>query len=102
MRKRIWDRYSTIVIAPPHPKQTKKIAAPWQIELLNVRSKIESVFDYLKEYLHLVSSFPRSMNGTLCITCASCFRSRPDCHFFEHGVLLEEHRWRDSYLNGFR
>jgi hypothetical protein len=31
--------------------------------LLHMRSKIESVFDYLKEHLHLVSSFPRSMAG---------------------------------------
>ena len=65
MRKRMWKRYRTIIIAPPHPKQTKKIATPWQIDLLNQRSKIESVFDYLKEHLHLVSSFPRSMNGYL-------------------------------------
>jgi hypothetical protein len=65
MRERMWKRYGTIIIAPPHPKQTKKIAAPWQIELLNIRSKIESVFDILKEHLHLVSSFPRSMAGYL-------------------------------------
>lgn len=65
MRKRMWRRYGTIIIAPPHPKQKKKMTAPWQIELLNIRSKIESVFDYLKEHLHLVSSFPRSMSGYL-------------------------------------
>ena len=65
MRMRMWKRYGTIIIAPPHPKQRKKIAALWQIDLLNQRSKIESVFDYLKEHLHLVSSFPRSMNGYL-------------------------------------
>ena len=65
MRERMWKRYGTIIIAPPHPKQRKKIAAPWQIDLLNIRSKIESVFDYLKEHLHLVSSFPRSMAGYL-------------------------------------
>jgi len=61
----IRERYGTIIIAPPHPKQRKKIAAPWQIELLNQRSKIETVFDYLKEHLHLVSSFPRSVMGYL-------------------------------------
>lgn len=55
--------YGTIIIAPPFPSQKKKIAAPWQIALLDVRSKIETVFDYLKEHLHLVSSFPRSVNG---------------------------------------
>lgn len=63
MRERMWKRYGTIIISPPYPKQKKKIAAPWQIDLLNQRSKIESVFDILKEHLHLVSSFPRSMMG---------------------------------------
>jgi Transposase DDE domain len=65
MRERMWRRYGTIIIAPPHPKQRKKITAPWQIDLLHQRSKIESVFDILKEHLHLVSSFPRSMMGYL-------------------------------------
>lgn len=35
----------------------------WQHWLLKTRTKIESVFDYLKEHLHLVSSFPRSVPG---------------------------------------
>ena len=61
----IKEKYGTIIIAPPHPKQKKKIAAPWQLELLDQRSKIESVFDYLKEHLHLVTSFPRSITGYL-------------------------------------
>jgi hypothetical protein len=65
MRERMWRRYGTVIIAPPHPKQNKKIATPWQIDLLNIRSKIESVFDYLKEHLHLVTSFARSINGYL-------------------------------------
>jgi hypothetical protein len=55
--------YGTIIITPPFPKQNKKIAAPWQIAFLEVRSKIECVFDYLKEHLHLISSFPRSVEG---------------------------------------
>ena len=63
MGERIKREYGTIIIAPPFPKQKKKIAAPWQIKLLNMRSKIESVFDYLKEHLNLVSSFPRSEAG---------------------------------------
>jgi Transposase DDE domain len=63
MRKRIWEEYGTIIIAPPFPKQNRKVSAPWQIALLNQRSKIESMFDYLKEHLHLVSSFPRSVAG---------------------------------------
>lgn len=65
MRNAMWRRYGAVIIAPPHPKQKKKIATLWQIDLLHIRSKIESVFDYLKEHLHLVSSFPRSMNGYL-------------------------------------
>jgi hypothetical protein len=65
MRERMWRRYGTIIIAPPHPKQKRKVSTPWQIDLLNVRSKIESVFDYLKEHLHLVTSFARSVNGYL-------------------------------------
>ena len=63
MRNRMYRRYGTIIIAPPHPKQKRKIATDWQIDLLNIRSKIESVFGVLKEHLHLVSSFPRSATG---------------------------------------
>ena len=59
----IRKKYGTVIIATPHPKQRRKIATSWQIMLLNQRSKIESVFDYLKEHLHLVSSFPRSVAG---------------------------------------
>ena len=65
MRQYIFETYGTIIISPPFPKQNKKIATPWQNLLLNMRSKIESVFDYLKNHLHLVSSFPRSMSGYL-------------------------------------
>ena len=65
MKKYIWEKYGAVIISPPFPKQNKKIATPWQNILLNMRSKIESVFDYLKNHLHLVSSFPRSMGGYL-------------------------------------
>jgi len=65
MRRYIWDTYGTVIISPPFPTQNKKVATPWQNTLLNMRSKIESVFDYLKNHLHLVSSFPRSMGGYL-------------------------------------
>lgn len=65
MRRIIWERYGTVIIAPPHYKQKKKLATLWQNELLSMRSKIESVFDVLKEHLHLVSSFPRSPFGYL-------------------------------------
>ncbi len=63
MGRSIWEHYGTIVIAPPHYKQNKKIMAWWQYKLLTMRPKIESVFGYLKEHLHLVSSFPRSVMG---------------------------------------
>ncbi len=65
MRQRLWEEQGTIVIAPPHPKQKTKIAAPWQNKLLDMRSKIESVYDILKEHLGLVTSFPRSAKGYL-------------------------------------
>ena len=65
MREKLWKRSGTIIIAPPHPSQKRKIAAPWQIQLLDWRSKIEAVFDILKEHMHLVTSFPRSVFGYL-------------------------------------
>ena len=65
MRRIVWEQYGTVIIAPPHYKQKKKLATLWQNELLSMRSKIESVFDVLKEHLHLVSSFPRSLFGYL-------------------------------------
>ena len=65
MGRMIWERYGTAIIAPPHYKQKKKIMTWWQHLLLTMRPKIESVFDYLKEHLHLVSSFPRSVSGYL-------------------------------------
>lgn len=65
MHKFLWKTFGTIIISPPHPKQKRKIMAEWQRKLLTVRPKIESVFDYLKEHLNLVSSFPRSVMGYL-------------------------------------
>jgi hypothetical protein len=50
-------------VAPPWPSQKKKVATETQNNLLNHRAKIECVFDYLKEHLHLVYSFPRSVPG---------------------------------------
>jgi hypothetical protein len=63
MGKRIRKEYGTVIIAPAWPKQNKKVCVGWELKLLDIRSKIEAVFDYLKEHLHLVSSFPRSVNG---------------------------------------
>lgn len=63
MRRIIANMYGTTVIAPVHPRQRKKMMAKWQEMLLRARSKIEAVFDYLKEHMGLVSSFPRSVKG---------------------------------------
>lgn len=65
MYEYIYEKYGILIIAPPHYKQKTKIMAMWQQLLLNMRSKIESMFDYLKEHLHLVTSFPRSAPGYL-------------------------------------
>lgn len=65
MREHLWETRQIIVLAPPHPKQKKKLLATWQLKLLQFRPKIESVFDVLKCHLHLVSSFPRSVAGYL-------------------------------------
>lgn len=65
MGRIIWERYGTIIVAPPHWKQKRKLMSPWQHALLSQRSKIEAVFDILKNHLHLVSSFPRSVFGYL-------------------------------------
>lgn len=58
MGRILWEKYGTVFIAPPHFTQKRKVATPFQNKLLSDRSKIESVFDILKEHLHLVSSFP--------------------------------------------
>ncbi|MBI4836224.1 MAG: hypothetical protein HY817_03110 [Candidatus Abawacabacteria bacterium] len=63
MREKIWEKFGILVLAPPHYTQKTQLMTWWQWRLLNARSKIESVFDYLKEHLHLVSSFPRSLTG---------------------------------------
>lgn len=58
-------RYGTIFLAYPHPKQDKQLMAGWQKLLLDFRSKVESVWDLLKEHSKLVTSFPRSLKGYL-------------------------------------
>ena len=63
MRRKVWREHGCFVLSPPHPTQKKKILADWQLTLLHARPKIECVFDYLKEHLLLVTSFPRSVNG---------------------------------------
>jgi hypothetical protein len=63
MRRKMWREHQVYILSPPHPKQKKKVMAKWQLTLLHARPKIECVFDYLKQHLHLVTSFPRSVNG---------------------------------------
>ena len=63
MRKRLWKKHKTIVIAPPHHTQRKKLVASWQMLLLKMRPKIEATFGILKEKHFLVTSFPRSVRG---------------------------------------
>jgi hypothetical protein len=63
MREKIWKTYGTVILAPPHPTQKTKIMTGWQHLFLHLRSKIECMFDYLKEHLHIVTSFPRSVKG---------------------------------------
>lgn len=63
MRNKLWEDNDSFVLAYPHPKQKKKIMSKWQYLLLRARPKVECVFDYLKNHLSLVTSFPRSVNG---------------------------------------
>ena len=63
MREIIWKKYGCFVLAPPHPKQDKKVANRIQIALLQMRPKIEAVFSVLKGKMHLVTSYPRSIKG---------------------------------------
>lgn len=65
MGRNLWEQYGTVFITPPHWKQKRKMATPFQNVLLSMRSKIESAFDILKNHLHLVSSFPCSVFGYL-------------------------------------
>jgi hypothetical protein len=63
MHHHIRQAYGTFILTPPHYTQTKKLAATWQWKLLKRRPKVETVFDYLKQHLHLQTSFPRSVRG---------------------------------------
>ncbi|MGB3023792.1 MAG: IS982 family transposase [Candidatus Saccharimonadales bacterium] len=63
LHKKIHRAWGTIFVVPPHYKQRRQIATQSQMKLLKRRPKIEAVFDYLKEHLHLQTSFPRSMQG---------------------------------------
>lgn len=65
MNRLLWEERGVMILTPPHHKQTRKLMTAWQFILLRARSKIEAVFDYLKEHLNLVTSFPRSTTGYL-------------------------------------
>jgi len=63
MRRKMWKEHKAYILAPPHPKQKKKLIQDWQLFLLKKRAKVECTFDYLKEHLLLETSFPRSVQG---------------------------------------
>lgn len=63
LNKKLHNLFGTIFVIPPHYKQMKQIITKSQWKLLKRRPKIETVFDYLKEHLHLQTSFPRSVQG---------------------------------------
>lgn len=63
LHKKVREAFKTFILTPPHYKQKKQAMTRSQYKLLRRRPKIETVFDYLKEHLHLQTSFPRSMQG---------------------------------------
>jgi hypothetical protein len=63
LHKKLNHLFGTIFVVPPHYKQKRQMMTKSQWKLLRRRPKIETVFDYLKQHLHLQSSFPRSMQG---------------------------------------
>ncbi len=63
LHRKVRRAFGTFILTPPHYKQKKQAMAQWQRKLLRRRPKIETVFDYLKQHLHLQSSFPRSVQG---------------------------------------
>lgn len=63
LHRKIRKAFGTFILTPPHYKQKQQVMAEWQKKLLRRRPKIEAVFDYLKQHLHLQTSFPRSVQG---------------------------------------
>lgn len=63
LHRKVKRAYGTLILTPPHYKQRTQVMTEWQRRLLKRRPKIETVFDYLKQHLHLQSSFPRSVQG---------------------------------------
>jgi hypothetical protein len=60
MHKKLHRMYGTIFVVPPPYKQQKQVMTKCQWKLLKKRPKIETVFDYPTEHLHLTCSFPNS------------------------------------------
>jgi hypothetical protein len=63
LHRKLRKYFGVFILTPPHHSQKKQAMAEWQRKLLRRRPKIETVFDYLKQHLHLQTSFPRSMQG---------------------------------------
>jgi len=63
LHKKLHKLWGTVFVVPPHYKQKGQMATKSQMKLLRRRPKIEAVIDYLKQHLHMQSSFPRSMQG---------------------------------------
>jgi hypothetical protein len=63
LHKKVKRTFGTFILTPPHYKQRSQVMTESQRKLLRRRPKIETVFDYLKQHLHLQTSFPRSMQG---------------------------------------
>src|SRR6266545_4802858 len=63
LHKKLHQLWGTVFVVPPHYKQRKQVMTKSQWKLLKRRPKIETVFDYLKQHLHLQTSFPRSVQG---------------------------------------
>lgn len=63
LHKKIRQAFGTYILTPPHYKQRKQLLTEGQRKLLKRRPKIETAFDYLKQHLHLQTSFPRSIQG---------------------------------------
>lgn len=63
LHNKIRRAFGTFILTPPHYKQKKQIITKSQWKLLKRRPKIETVFDYLKQHLHLQTSFPRNIQG---------------------------------------
>jgi hypothetical protein len=63
LHRKVRRAFGTLILTPPHYKQKKQVMTESQRKLLRRRPKIETVFDYLKQHLHLQTSFPRSVQG---------------------------------------